>query len=162
MVSLIVACTNQGIIGDRGHLPWPHISEDMAWFKSKTINNVVVMGRKTWDSLNHKPLKDRINIVVSTSPCRGVQTITDNINENIKKLKENYDKEIFIIGGAKLFNSTINLVDTIYLTRILHDFKGDVSINVNSYLSSTTLIDSNYLKTSSGLFLCFETYRKIN
>jgi dihydrofolate reductase len=69
MIAAILASTNTGGIGLNGTLPWPKHSEDLKWFKEHTSNQIVVMGRKTWDDpMMPKPLPNRINCVVSSNP----------------------------------------------------------------------------------------------
>jgi dihydrofolate reductase len=66
MICSILAATNLGGIGNRGTLPWPKHTQDMIWFKEHTENQIVVMGRNTWDDPKMpKPLPNRINYVVS-------------------------------------------------------------------------------------------------
>ena len=63
-ISLIVAFTQNRIIGKDNQMPW-HLPRDLAWFKRNTLNKPVIMGRKTWESLPKKPLPGRRNIVIS-------------------------------------------------------------------------------------------------
>ena len=81
--------------------------EDMTFFKEKTSGNIVVMGRKTWDSLPKKPLSNRFNIVITSSPIVNPDpTAFLKLDEFIKwlpKLKEG-KQDIYIIGGASIYN----------------------------------------------------------
>ena len=91
MISMICAVANNGIIGNKNQLPWPHLPSDMKWFSKQTKGNVVVMGRKTWDSLGLvKPLPNRVNVVVSRQAqiTSANAVITDNVNQRILDLQQ--------------------------------------------------------------------------
>ena len=89
-------------------------------FKRLTTSNVVIMGRKTYESIG-KPLKDRINIVISRSDNKDEGNLiwVHGLEEAMKKAKE-YEKDIYIIGGGSIYKEALekNIVDKIYLTRI--------------------------------------------
>ena len=147
MIYHVVAMAGNRVIGKDNRLPW-HFSSDLKHFKKLTTGQTVLMGRKTYESLG-KPLPNRENFVVSRSipPSRhceprrgeaisggdcfvGLQPPRNagpfyfpSIDEALKNVKTNH---CFIIGGAKVFEQTLNLVDGIYLTRIDADYEGDV------------------------------------
>ena len=129
MVSIIVAYDKNRVIGKDGVMPWD-IPEDMAHFKKLTSNNIVIMGRNTYNSIG-KLLPNRINIILSRDKNFTVDGayVEENIEDafsianNISK-KEN--KEIFIIGGGKVYEMTIALADRLYVTLIDKAFDGDV------------------------------------
>src|SRR3989344_2476082 len=104
MITIIAAIAENGVIGNKGKIPW-HFSEDFKHFKRTTENNVVVMGRKTYESLPEKfrPLPNRVNVVVSSSMAgqEGIE-VARSYEEAIEKAKK-HNKEIFIIGGSSLF-----------------------------------------------------------
>ena len=133
MVKIIVACTNKGGIGKLNNLPWQHIKEDMKIFKDITFKNTIVMGRKTWQSLPTKPLKNRTNIIVSTTLINTIDLpentfCIDNIENAIKK----YPNAIYI-GGSSIYNYLIdkNLVTEAHISFIKGDFDCDTFININ-------------------------------
>ncbi|MDR1544192.1 MAG: dihydrofolate reductase [Prevotellaceae bacterium] len=122
-ISIIVAVADNGAIGKNNALLW-HISDDLKRFKSLTENHSVIMGRKTYFSLPFRPLKNRRNIVVSNT----LQKIDGA--ETVKSIQEafelcNAENEVFIIGGASIYEQTINIADKIYLTKIYKNFDGD-------------------------------------
>ena len=128
MITLIVAMDKDGTIGRNGNLPW-HIPADLRWFKKVTKNNIVIMGRHTWESLKIQPLPSRINIVVSKK--YGVSRHTLNrdgaywvysILDAIELAEKLDDGETFIIGGAQLYEGTLelNIVDRMLITVIKH------------------------------------------
>ncbi|HTG44237.1 MAG TPA: dihydrofolate reductase, partial [Verrucomicrobiae bacterium] len=109
-------------IGKDNKLPW-HIPEDLRWFKKLTTGNVIIMGRKTWDSIG-KPLPNRESIVLTRSPqiLPGVKTI-----HSLGELKpENDPRDYFIIGGAQLFELALPQCSDLFLTVVKREIEGDV------------------------------------
>ena len=97
----------------------------MVYFKKITTNKVVVMGRKTLESLpGGKPLKNRTNIVLSSKPIEGV--ITCNCVESLLQVLSTYNSsDIFIIGGASIYSQLIKYCDIAYITKINKNFQAD-------------------------------------
>ncbi len=125
MLSHIVAASENNVIGIKNGLPW-HLPTDFKYFKNKTWGMPVIMGSSTYESMK-KDLPGRINIVVTRKTDWHPKNvfISHSINDAIDKAKESDAKEIFIIGGGKVFSETINLVDRIYLTRVHTKVEGD-------------------------------------
>lgn len=124
----IVAVDRLWGIGNNGHLLF-HIKEDMEFFKSNTINKVVVMGRKTLDALpDGKPLKDRTNLVITSNKSyqNHDNIIFGDINEINKEIKKYDTNDIFIIGGETIYRQFINRCDTVYVTRNNEVYNADV------------------------------------
>jgi len=139
MINVIFASDLGWCIGDKEKLPW-HLSEDLKRFRQLTSGHVVIMGRKTWDSLSCNPLANRQNLVITRSPFPQKEFVKGdasykpfyNLIDAIEYSKQTWpDKEIFIIGGAQIFEYAFNnnLVDRIYWTLIWDYFKGDTFIN---------------------------------
>lgn len=125
-MNIIVAIDKNNGIGKDNDL-LVHISEDMKFFKETTTGNVVIMGRKTLESFpNKKPLKNRINIVISSNKNLKIDgaIVVDSISDAIIEAKK-YNKEIFVIGGASIYNQFIELVDNLYVTKINKNFEAD-------------------------------------
>lgn len=120
MIAAIVCVDMHYGIGSCGQLLESY-PEDMAFFKEKTTGNIVVMGRKTWDSLPKKPLSNRFNIVITSSPIVDPEpTAFLKLEEFIKwlpKLKEG-KQDIYIIGGASIYKQLLPYCDKIYMTLI--------------------------------------------
>ena len=142
MICSILASTNMGGIGNRGTLPWPKHSQDLAWFKEHTENQIVVMGRKTWDDPKMlKPLPNRINYVVSSTHVDReyqhlVRWIPGNAVDYIKQIqRENPKKDVFVIGGRQLYEATEPLVERVYLTRMKGAWFTDTRIDLERYLA---------------------------
>ena len=124
MISVIVAVAENGTIGDNNTLLW-HITEDMKRFRQLTTGHPVVMGRKTYDSLG-RPLPNRRNVVISRQDlaiegCEVVHSL-----EEARALFQ-AEEEVFIIGGAQIYEQALPLADKLYLTIVHHPYEGDTS-----------------------------------
>ena len=115
-IHLIWAQDDTGGIGINGKLPW-HISSDLKNFKKITLNSIIIMGRKTWDSLPIKPLPKRTNIVLSKNKQTSVTTY-NSYDECIKSLKKKNVKKIFIIGGRSIYKLFFNDAQYLHITNI--------------------------------------------
>lgn len=139
MICAIIATSLTGCIGNKGTLPWPKHTEDLAWFKDNTMNNVVVMGRATWDDPKMpKPLPNRINIVVShrSITIDKVRTINGDLLQQLPKLQSQFPtKDIFVIGGKEVLLSSMSLIERIYLTRIKLNPYCDTRIEIDKLLN---------------------------
>ncbi len=127
MIALIAAIAENNCIGKDNQLPW-HIPEDLEHFKKITDRKIVLMGRKTWESLPEKfrPLPNRKNIVISRNleykVPEGVE-VYDSIESAIEGHK---NEEVFVIGGAGIYSQTIDNADRLYITHIHKPVDGDV------------------------------------
>lgn len=125
MMALIVARASNNIIGNKGQIPW-HISSDLKYFKKLTTGHVVIMGRKTYESIG-RPLPNRINIVVSTKmQCPDGVIVVPSFEMAILEAKKSYpDKDIYLIGGNSIYKNGACLVDKMFITEIGMEFEGD-------------------------------------
>lgn len=127
MLSIIVAiCKDNKGIGYKGTIPWPRLKSDMRWFRKKTLNKTVVMGRKTFESIG-KALPKRHNIVLSTSLINDSVDVArsfEELDNLINNLLSN-DKDVVIIGGQDLYDYYINKCQVIYVTIIDSCFECD-------------------------------------
>ena len=126
MLSIVVATDINNVIGgddETGHpiMPW-HCPEDLGVFKRITINGTVIMGRRTFDSLpaKFKPLPNRKNIVISKSMYpNGIPiTVIPSFEHAMMLYKDRRDMDVFIIGGASIYEQAMEHVDTIYKSLI--------------------------------------------
>lgn len=116
----IVAMSLNRAIGKDNKLPW-HLPEDLKWFKKLTTGQVIIMGRKTWESIG-KPLPNRESIVVSRNDIPGVRTV-----RNLKEIDPNADgRDYFVIGGAQLFQEALPLCSDLFVTLVKREVEGDV------------------------------------
>ena len=112
------------VIGNGNRIPW-HLPEDFKWFKKMTTGQVVVMGRKTFESIG-KPLPNRQTIVLTTSPhpITGVQTAA-SLDEVAKLVPLTDPRDVFVCGGAKVYNQALPLCSDLYLTVVNRTVEGD-------------------------------------
>jgi dihydrofolate reductase len=118
---LIAAMAENRVIGADGKIPW-NIPAELQLFKKLTTGNIIVMGRKTYESIG-RPLPDRQNIVIKSGKIDGVTTC-GSILEAVR-IGEQSEKKLFFIGGADIYASTINIVSHMYISWIKGKFKGD-------------------------------------
>ena len=118
----VAAMTNERVIGQEGELPW-HLPGDLKFFKKLTTGEIVLMGRKTHESIG-RPLPNRRNIVLSRSDLSlpGIE-IFSSIDTLVTELRPK--EKIFIIGGAEIYKLTIALWTEVFLTRVKGSFEGD-------------------------------------
>lgn len=131
-LSLIVARARNGVIGKDGGLPWK-LSADLAMFKKVTSGKPVIMGRKTWESLPKRPLPGRTNIILTrdwdygADEARVYSSFGAAVNAaRAIAAKEGAD-EVFVIGGASLYERALPIVDRLYVTDVDVEIDGDVS-----------------------------------
>ena len=128
---LLMTTDPTGVIGDTTKVPWDY-PKDREFFNIATKNNVVIMGRKTWNDMSNKPLPNRVNVVVSeTLPeVEGAHVIRNHIDINvIHKLCP--DKHIYLIGGKQLFTEWIDLCTDMIVTHLKKTHKGDIVFHWN-------------------------------
>lgn len=124
IVCIVAVERNQGI-GFNGSMPWPRLGDDMRWFADTTRHNVVVMGSTTWKSIG-KSLSDRINVVISSTLHADAQHTYDDPEEAITDLAKRYsNKNIYIIGGQKVYDATKHLVEKFQVTEIDANYECD-------------------------------------
>lgn len=124
LLTFVWAESNNGVIGYKNSLPW-HLPEEMAWFKYITMEDTVIMGRGTYESIPHPPLKRRRNIVLSQRSLDDNNVEWADSLESVHELIKNENQPIHIIGGASLFDQLKDQVDVLIQTKIHHDYEGD-------------------------------------
>lgn len=123
LLSIICAMDTNRLIGNNNQLPW-HLPADLILFKKNTLGKPIIMGRKTFDSIG-QPLPGRQNIVVTSNQNWSAEGCdTANTIDEALALTNNAD-EVMLIGGASLYQQTIEIADILYLTVINHVFAGD-------------------------------------
>jgi len=127
---LLVAMSENGVIGDKNKIPW-YIPEDLMRFKNMTKNSIIIMGRKTFESLPNGPLKTRVNIVLSrnhydyeSNNSQVIFVTMDNIFDILEKYKKEYEK-IFIIGGTEIYKLFIDKCSILHITLVCQHINGD-------------------------------------
>lgn len=126
-MNLIVAVDNNWAIGKDNDL-LIKIPQDLNYFSEKTTNNIVVMGRKTLESFpRSKPLRDRINIVISTKEDYKVKggIVLHSVDEVLEEVKQYKSEDIYIIGGQTIYEQFLDYCDTAYVTKINYSYDAD-------------------------------------
>ena len=126
MNAIVMTDKNWGIGKNGGLLT--HIPEDMKFFKEKTIGNIVVMGRKTFESLpNHQPLHHRLNIIISANhEYKGDNVITlKSIDELLDYIYFHHRKDVYVMGGGSIYKELLKYCDSCYITKVDHEYDAD-------------------------------------
>lgn len=124
-MKLIIAFDPKGGIGYNGGLPWTNLQGDLPRFKALTTGKVIIMGRATWDSLPKKPLPNRINVVVTSTDIEGITTLTSLPDRDTMDLND-----VWLIGGAKLINSSWHLIDEVHVSRTFTEYTCDTFMDL--------------------------------
>lgn len=157
MVKMILCIDKNGAIGRNNDLLFK-MKEDMKFFKEQTQNSIVVMGYNTWLSLGEKPLPNRFNIVLTDKVIEDIRVATSmDLRELIKILNRHKERDIYIIGGAYVYNQALemNLVDEILITVVpLEVMDADTKIdleltkNFNKRKILKTFVNENGVKVT--------------
>jgi dihydrofolate reductase len=131
MLAVIAAVCEGGMYGAGGKLPWEFyenkkLPRDLRNFKEKTVGNVIVMGRSTWESFGEKPLPNRIHIVVTSRAPENFHANVFFVNsfEQAMLLSVDYDdKNVFFIGGKKIWAEGLRIANTVYLTNVWKNYR---------------------------------------
>lgn len=157
IISIIAAVARNGVIGRNNALPW-YLPEDLKRFRALTIGHHIIMGRLTYKSLG-KLLPGRTSVIVSRNADYEVPgaIVVGSLPEAIVACGS--DPEVFVIGGASLYQDAISIADRLYLTEIDADFSGDAHFppydrNVWQEIARETA------QTPEGLRYAYVTYRR--
>lgn len=157
-ISIVVASARNRVIGNENKLPW-NIPADLKRFKSLTMGHSMVMGRKTFDSIG-KVLPGRNSIIISRQTDLKIEGahVVHNIEAAIACAKNLPGaEEIFIIGGAQIYELALPLVNKIYLTRIELEVKGDALFPFLPPETWKTIENKFYPATDNSPAFLFET-----
>ncbi|OGP09580.1 MAG: hypothetical protein A2048_00115 [Deltaproteobacteria bacterium GWA2_45_12] len=160
MLSIIVAMSQNGVIGKNNQLPW-HLSEDLKRFKTLTMGQAIIMGRKTFESIG-KPLPGRTNIVITRNKKYTAQGVilVSSLKEALEKVPTN--TEAFVIGGAEIYKEALPHAQTIYLTRIEKEVEGDTFFPVPHLENDFKAADTSaiFLSQKEHFSYCFITLKR--
>ena len=163
MICTIFATDQMGTFGNHGTLPWRMHPEDMEWFREHTLNQIVVMGRRTWDDPKMpKPLPDRINCVVTNRPIteKGVRRLGGDYKKQIVELQLLFPKKnIFILGGPELIMDCKDLIDYAYITHRKGSAYSDVRIDLRAFMAMMRITSS---RPSTDKMLNFSVYKNVD
>jgi len=147
MICAIFAVDDTNGMGFDGSMPWPRNRQDLKWFKRKTQNHTVVMGKKTWECTDMPiPLPDRTNVLVTSKFIErdDIIQLNGDVCEGLLHLQElqGDDSHIFVIGGPNLLMQALPVIDCVYLTRIPGEYINDTYIDLDTFLKDFELHDS--------------------
>lgn len=150
-INIIASICPDGGIGYKNSLPWTKEYSDLKYFKEKTMGSVVIMGRKTYESIG-SPLSGRINVVISktikisSDSEQSEPYVFKTLADAIKVYK---GKQIFLIGGAEIFKEGLAIADKLYITYVNKCFECDVYFPTfeNNYTKISSTICPNYTIT---------------
>ena len=161
IISQIVAVSKNFVIGDQGKIPW-HSSADFKFFKKTTMGKPIIMGRKTYVSIG-KPLPGRLNIVITRSPenfeGHDSVVVVSSISEAVDRAKKEDVTEIFIIGGATIYEQTKNITQRLYLTVVDIEANGDAHFD-EAFLNDFKLTHTEHHNDTTPN-LTWHTYSKL-
>ncbi|WKZ70945.1 MAG: dihydrofolate reductase [Melioribacteraceae bacterium] len=125
---IIVAVAKNNVIGKEGIMPW-HSKEDLKHFKETTMSFPLIMGRKTFYSMGGKPLKGRLNIILTREKSfpkpEGEVEVFSDINDAYKFCEEKKYEKVFVIGGGEIYKQEINNVDELQISEMKVEVEGD-------------------------------------
>ena len=157
-LSIIVAVARNRVIGSNNALPW-HLPEDLKRFRALTTGHHIIMGRKTYESLN-RLLPDRTTVIVTRNPRYQVAgaLIANSLQQAISLCGN--DEEVFLIGGAELYLDGFNLASKLYLTEIDGEFEGDAFLPTFDMSQWKETLRESHV-SAQGLGFSYITYERI-
>lgn len=163
MIAFLWAEDKNGLIGKGGTLPW-YLPNDLKFFKQMTVNQAVVMGRKTFEGMGKRPLPNRINIVLTTDhsyQADGVEIM--HSREEVLDFAKTYEKDTLITGGTGVFQHFLEDVDILHRTVIDGEFEGDTyMIPIDWDEWTLTHVEEGVLDEKNVYPHRFETYHRKN
>jgi len=161
MTTIVVAMGEKNEIGFENQLLW-HLPKDLKHFKEITSGHPVIMGRKTYESIG-KPLPNRTNIVVSRKTDwfeEGI-LIVGSIKEAVKFAKK-IDEEVFIIGGGKIYEQTMDIVDKLEVTLVKADLEADTFFpKIDPKIWKKTDEICHEKDEKNQYYFCFQTFERV-
>lgn len=160
MITLIAAAAENNALGKDNQLVW-HLPDDFKRFKQITSGHYIIMGRKTFESFP-KPLPNRTHVIITRQKNYTVDDciVVNSIEEAIKVCPK--DEEVFIIGGADIYNQSIDFAEKIELTRVHANFEADAffpEINLNNW--KLTFEEKHTQDEKHNFDFTFQTFVKV-
>ncbi len=161
IISIIVAISNENVIGKQGELPW-HLPNDLKHFKKLTSGHCLIMGRKTFESIG-KPLPNRKTIIITRKLYYEAENclVASSLNQALKMALQDGETEAFIAGGGEIYNEAIIVADKLYLTMVDASVEGDTyfpEIDDNEW-KSTVLFEQSQDEKHAFAFKALELNR---
>lgn len=150
MLKMIVASSNNFVIGKDGKIPW-YLPSDLALFKAKTMGKIVVMGRKTWESLPKHKLPGRYKIVLTNNKDYKIDHKDTNVHHHYMNLVHiSTERDVYIIGGAEIYKIFLPYADYIYYTKVNIECEGDTFIPNLPELDDLAIVERSSLIQEEG------------
>ena len=158
MIKALFAVDNYGGMGFNGTLPWPHNAADLSNFQKLTMNQVVVMGRRSWDDPKMpKPLSGRIVYVATNRPVFHAGRIGGDIKNEVLRLEQLHpDKIIWVVGGPNLIMECLDILDGIHLTHFQNSYRTDVKIDLKVLLRGFEMKSASVASDFKSTFVTYE------
>lgn len=161
-MNMIFSVDRNWAIGYKNNL-LVRIPDDMKQFREKTTGRVVIMGRKTLESFpNGKPLKDRVNIVITNRADYKADgaVIVHSIEEALEEAKKYNTEDVFVIGGGSVYKDMIQYCDTAYVTYIDHAYAADTFIPNLDKMEEWYIAEESDENTYFDLEYYYRTYKR--
>lgn len=159
---LIVAFNKKNVIGNNNTIPW-YVPEDLKYFKNVTKDNIIIMGRKTFDSLPNGPLKNRIHIVITSQKKQNTDQVFylsfEDSFEFVKHLQSITGKKVFIIGGSTIYKQYFEYCNKFHISLIDNDQDGNVLFPFTlNHFENQNFRKTYYESLISIKNICFERF----
>ncbi|CRZ35067.1 dihydrofolate reductase [Herbinix hemicellulosilytica] len=161
-MNLIVAVDKNWAIGYKNNL-LVRIPADQRFFRSKTINKAIIMGRKTLESFPQgKPLEDRLNVVITTKRDYKVNgaVIVNSIEEALNAVKDYKSDDVYVIGGESIYRQMLPLCDVAYVTKIDYSYIADTYFPNLDKMDDWILTEESDEQTYHDLIYTFCRYER--
>lgn len=162
-MNFIVAVSEDFAIGKDNNLLF-NLPNDLKYFKAKTLNKVVIMGDRTYMSLPKRPLPKRTNIVLSKNGIdveEGV-IVVRSLEELFKEIKKYNSNDVFVCGGASVYNLLMDYCELAYITKIEKTVPADTHINNVDKMSNWEVVEESPQEHENGLNYKFVVYKNNN
>ena len=150
IIIISALCEKNNVIGKNNKIPW-HINEEYKLFKNKTLNQVVIYGRNTYESIPQKfrPLPNRINIVITRNKNLFEENenlfIFDSLEKAINYCEKNFsERKIFLCGGKRIYEEGLKICKYLYLSFIKKTYEGDVFFPEINYKNYKIISEENF------------------
>ena len=162
-MNLIVAVDENWGIGCLGRIQW-NIKEDMTYFRNKTLNKTIIMGRKTLDSFkNGRPLKNRLNIVLTKDKDfeRDDVIVVHSVGQAMEKITDTDTDDVYIIGGQSIYEVFLPYCSKAFVTKVHGVFNADkYFLNLDQSGDWILVHESDRQMTESGLHITYCEYER--
>lgn len=151
-VHLIMSISRNGVIGQNGQIPW-ELPDEQKRFRTLTLGHVVVMGRKTWENLRFRPLPGRECVILTRN--ENYEAVDARIFHSFQEILEAYpDSQIWVAGGASVFDMAQRFANKLHLTVVDGVFEGDAKFKLKGDpIDSETVRLQDYEDPESGTML---------